>query len=65
MTNPLLVVRTKNGSFRVTRASQAPVEWSDSQLHEFLVANGYTADDARACIGQAEVAHEIKIGLPE
>ena len=65
MTIPLLVARTKSGSFRVTHASQPPVEWSDGQLLEFLLAKGYTEHDARACINQAEVAHEIHIGLPD
>lgn len=65
MTSPLLVSRTQSGTFRVSHASQPPVEWSDGQLHDFLVANGYTAHDAHACINEAKVAHEIHIGLPD
>jgi hypothetical protein len=61
---PLLVSRTKAGNFRVSHGSLQPEEWSGDKLHTFLVTHGYTADDARACVSQAEVAHAIEIGFP-
>lgn len=66
MTNPLIVSRSKNGNFRVSLpAGKRQEEWSDARLHDFLVANGYTAHDASACIIEAKAAHEIQIGLPD
>ena len=65
MTNPLLVCRSGNGNFRVSRDPARSEDWSIDRLHEFLVANGYSSHDASACINEANVAHEIRIGLPE
>ena len=65
MTNPLIVSRSKNGNFRVSVPFKAQEEWSDARLFDFLVANGYTQHDARACVTEAKAAHEIQIGLPD
>ncbi len=65
MTNPLLVCRSLEGTYVVRRHSSPPEEWSVERLRDFLVANGYTAHDAHACINEANVAHEIRIGLPD
>ena len=65
MTSPLLVSRSANGTYRVSRQTAPPEEWSTDRLAEFLVANGYTEHDAHACINEANVAHEIRIGLPD
>ena len=65
MTNPLIVSRSKNGNFSVSLPTKRQEEWSDARLHDFLVANGYSQHDARACVSEAKAAHEIQIGLPE
>lgn len=38
--------------------------WTPQQLFEYLVARGYSRDDAEATVAQARIASEIHITLP-
>ncbi len=38
--------------------------WTPQQLFEYLVARGYSRDDAEATVAQAKIASEIHITLP-
>lgn len=38
--------------------------WTPQQLFEYLVAQGYSRDDAEATVAQAKIASEIYISLP-
>jgi hypothetical protein len=61
---PTLWLRNSaRGVFEV-RVAGRDEHWTPSQLHDFLVAQGYTAQDAEACVAQAEIASEIQISLP-
>ena len=38
--------------------------WTPQQLFEYLLARGYSHDDAEATVAQASIAAEIHISLP-
>lgn len=38
--------------------------WTPQQLFEYLVAQGYSRDDAEATVAQARIASQIHITLP-
>lgn len=44
--------------------SDGDQRWTAQQLFEYLVARGYSRDDAEATVAQAKIASEIHITLP-
>jgi hypothetical protein len=59
----LRLKRLEPDGFAVDRGG-GDERWTPQQLFEYLVAQGYSRDDAESTVAQARIASEIHISLP-
>ena len=61
MAEPLCAKNNGNGSFEVKIAQNPAGCWTAEQLRAYIVAHGYSANDADAIVMQAVAALEIQM----
>jgi hypothetical protein len=61
----LHLVNQGQGSFGAKLAgAQSPQPWNGDMVLAYLIAHGYSEEDADAIVNQAEIAREIEIFIP-